>query len=69
MPDIDPTLRILYPADDGVGVCIVTPNPDCGLTIDEVAAKDVPAGRPFRIVSVDTLPTDRTFRAAWEYQP
>lgn len=30
-----------------------------------VAAKDVPAGLPYRIVHVDDIPTDRRWRAAW----
>ncbi len=33
-----------------------------------VAAKDVPAGKPYKIVDVSNIPTDRTFRGAWEYQ-
>jgi hypothetical protein len=32
-----------------------------------VAAKDVPTGKPFQIVNVSDIPTDRTFRNAWEY--
>lgn len=59
--------RIIYPNDNG-GVTIVIPSPDCGLTIEEIAAKDVPAGKPFKIVDVTDIPTDRTFRNAWEYQ-
>jgi hypothetical protein len=59
--------RIIYPKDDG-GVAIVIPAPDCGLTIEEIAAKDVPQGKPFKIVNVSEIPTDRTFRNAWEYQ-
>ena len=31
-----------------------------------IAAKDVPAGKPYRVVDVADIPTDRTFRAAWE---
>jgi hypothetical protein len=58
--------RIIYPTDDG-GVAIVIPAPECGLTIEEIAAKDVPAGKPYQIVSVDDIPSDRTFRNAWEY--
>ena len=59
--------RIIYPADDG-GVVVVIPSPDCGLTIEEIAAKDVPAGKPYKIVDVTDVPDDRTFRNAWEYQ-
>ena len=72
--------RIIYPNDDG-GVAIIIPAPDCGLTIEEIAAKDVPpivvfgpegsvlssSPRPFKIVDVTDLPTDRTARATWEY--
>ena len=58
--------RIIYPNDDG-GVSIVIPAPECGLTIEEIAAKDVPKGTPFKIVDVADIPTDRTFRNAWEY--
>lgn len=32
-----------------------------------VAAKDVPEGKPYQIVDVADIPTDRTFRDAWEY--
>ena len=59
--------RIIYPTDEG-GVAIIVPAPECGLTIEEIAAKDVPAGKPFKIVDVADIPTDRTFRNAWEYQ-
>ena len=57
--------RIIYPTDDG-GVAIIIPA-DCGLSINEIAAKDVPAGKPYKIVDVADIPTDRTFRDAWEY--
>jgi len=58
--------RIIYPTDEG-GVAVIIPSPECGLTIEEIAAKDVPAGKPFKIVDVADIPSDRTFRAAWEY--
>jgi hypothetical protein len=35
--------------------------------IEWVAQKDVPTGKPFQIVDVADIPTDRTFRNAWEY--
>jgi len=57
--------RIIYPTDDG-GVAVIIPAPECGLTIEEIAAKDVPAGKPFQIVDVSDIPSDRTFRNAWE---
>jgi hypothetical protein len=55
--------RIIYPNDDG-GVAIIIPA-DCGLTIEEIAAKDVPEGKPYKIVDVSDIPTDRSFRDAW----
>ena len=58
--------RIIYPTPEG-GVAIIIPAPDCGLTIEEIAAKDVPASLPFRIVEASDIPADRTFRNAWEF--
>jgi hypothetical protein len=58
--------RIIYPTDDG-GVAVIVPAAECGLTIEDIAAKDVPVGKPFKIVDVSDIPEDRTFRAAWEY--
>ena len=57
--------RIIYPTDDGVA--IIVPAAECGLTIEEIAAKDVPEGTPYKIVDVADIPTDQTFRDAWEY--
>lgn len=39
---------------------------ECGLSIEQIGQKDVPAGVPFWIVSVALIPTDRTIRNAWE---
>ena len=60
--------RIVYQNDEG-GVSIVIPTPEAleTMTIEEIAAKDVPAGKEFKIVSIDDIPSDRTFRDAWEY--
>lgn len=58
--------RIIYPTPEG-GVAVIIPAPECGLTIEEIAAKDVPAGKPFKIVAASDIPEDRTFRNAWEY--
>lgn len=56
--------RIIYPTDEG-GVAVIIPA-DCGLTIEQIAAKDVPAGKPYKIVDVADIPSDRSERAAWE---
>ena len=58
--------RIIYPLGGG-GVAVVIPVLDCGLTVEEIAAKDVPQGKPYKIVDVSEIPSDRTFRDAWEY--
>ena len=56
--------RIIYPTDEGVAVIVPA---DCGLSIEEIAAKDVPAGKPFQIVDVSEIPSDRLFRGAWSW--
>jgi hypothetical protein len=53
--------RIIYPNDDG-GVFVIIP----AVSI-ELAMKDIPQGKPYKIVDVSDIPTDRTFRDAWEY--
>jgi len=58
--------RVIYPTPDG-GVAILMPILDCGLTLDEIIAKDVPPGVPYKIIDAADVPTDRTFRNAWEY--
>lgn len=58
--------RIIYPTPEG-GVAVIVPAPECGLTIEEIARKDVPAGVDFRIVDAADIPDDRTFRNAWEF--
>ena len=56
--------RILYKQEDGT-VGIVCPSDNCGLTVEEIAKKDVPKGFKYKIVPVTYIPTDRTFRNAW----
>lgn len=58
--------RVIYPTPDG-GVAILMPIPDCGLTLEEIIAKDVPPGVPYKIIDAADIPADRTFRNAWEY--
>ena len=60
-------LRIIYLNNEG-GVAVVIPTPEAltSHTIEEIAAKDVPAGKPYKIVDASEIPTDRTFRSAWE---
>jgi hypothetical protein len=55
------TYRIIYPTDDD-GVAVVVPAP--GIEQTE-ALKAVPAGKPYLVVDVADIPTDRLFRDAW----
>ncbi len=55
--------RIIYPTDDN-GVAVIVPSP--GVTLEQVLLA-VPAGKPYKIVNAADIPTDRTFRDAWEY--
>lgn len=57
---------IIYPSPSVEGgIDILTPC-ECGLTIEEIAQKDVPVGLPYMILDRSALPTDRTFRPAWQ---
>lgn len=38
------------------------------ITVEEIAERDVPAGKPWKIVDVSEIPEDRTYRNAWEYE-
>lgn len=58
------TKCIVYQGD-GNSVFIVFPAPDCGLTIEQIALKDVPFGKPFKVIDVSDLPADHTQRNAW----
>jgi hypothetical protein len=56
--------KILYPNPDG-GVCVIHSTGE--LPIEDICQKDVPAGvaLPDRLED-DVIPSDRSFRGAWE---
>jgi len=56
--------RIVY--KDGDGVAVICPSPKWVGTIDELAKKDVPTGKKYKIVDTSTISSDRSFRNAWE---
>jgi hypothetical protein len=60
--EIDP---ITNAVTEGVAVIIPARFEDCGLTVEEIAAKDVPTGLPYKIVDASDIPADRSQRAAW----
>ena len=62
--------KIVYKQDSGVA--IITPilteiNPDTKVayTVEEIAKKDVPTGKKYKIINDSDVPTDRSFRNAW----
>ena len=64
-------MRIVYKNDDGT-ISILVPvltetNPDTGnlYTIEEIAAKDVPTGKKYKIIEDSDVSSDRSFRNAW----
>ena len=56
--------RIIYKKDDGT-VSIIVPITNSGLTVEQIALKDVPTGLKYKIVDVSDILSDRTFRNAW----
>jgi hypothetical protein len=57
--------RIIYTNTDG-GISVIIPAPDSDLTIEQIAAKDVPPNTDYKIVDVSEIPIDREFRSAWQ---
>lgn len=49
--------RIIYPTDDG-GVTVIVPAAECGLSVEAIAAKDVPLGKPYKIVDIADFPLE-----------
>jgi hypothetical protein len=61
--------RIIFPTDDGVAIIVPAPEwlAQEGNTMEVLAQMRVPSGKSFKIVDVADIPSDRTFRNAWEY--
>ena len=60
---------IVYPNQIVKGeIVVVHPNINCGLTIEQIALKDVPSGVPYILVNNADIPTgtDAMYFAAWE---
>lgn len=54
--------RIIYQNAEG-GVSVIIPTGE--IPIEDVIAKDLPAGVEYSVVDVSDLPSDRYFREAW----
>ncbi|QDP60266.1 MAG: hypothetical protein Unbinned834contig1000_32 [Prokaryotic dsDNA virus sp.] len=48
------------------GILAVTHPADCGLSLEEIAKKDLPSGKKFKIMDAEELPAWDEFRDAWE---
>ena len=57
---------VIFKQDNGV-VAIIRPTEEAlaKYGIEAIAAKDVPAGKPYKIVDASDIPTDRSQRNAW----
>ena len=57
---------IIYKQDSGV-VSVIYPTEEAIelFGIEAIAQKDVPTGKPYKIVDVSELPADRSKREAW----
>ena len=64
---IQVNLRIIYKTPEGT-VAILAPTQEAIdlYGIAAIALKDVPHGLSFKIVDSTVIPSDRTFRGAWE---
>jgi hypothetical protein len=58
-------MKIIYQEADG-NVCVIVPAEECSLTDEQTAVKDVPTGLKYKIVEDSVIPSDRSFRNAWE---
>ena len=59
------TKCIIYKRKNGM-ISILHISPNETHTIEEIAEKDVPSGLPYKIINLSEIPTDRTFRNAWD---
>lgn len=55
---------IIFPNETG-GVVFCYPVLNCSLTIEEIARKDVPAGKPYLLLDEDDVPKDHTYFEAF----
>jgi len=58
-------MRIIYKTAEGT-VSVLSPSKEWSGTMEELAQKDVPTGLKYKIVEDEVIPTDRSFRNAWE---
>jgi hypothetical protein len=57
--------RIIYPNNNTISVII--PSNNISMDVHEIARKYVPSGLKYKIINIEDIPSDRTFREAWIY--
>ena len=58
-------MRIIYKTPENT-VSVIMASPEWTGTMEELAQKDVPTGLKYKIVEDSDVPSDRSFRSAWE---
>ena len=58
--------RIIYYKEGHTTVTIGIPMDNTELTVEEMAKKNVPTGQKYKIVDVADIPSDSSFRDAWQ---
>jgi hypothetical protein len=56
--------RIIYRTPEGK-VAVISPSPFSPLSVEQVAAKDVPTGLSYKIVDAADIPSGRKWRDTW----
>ena len=58
-------MKIIFKNEEG-GVAVLVASPEWGGTMEELAKRDIPKGLKYKIVANSVIPSDRSFRNAWE---
>ena len=58
-------MKIIYKSEKNM-LCVIHPTSEWIGSMEELAQKDVPTGLKYKIVEDSVIPTDRSFRNAWE---
>ena len=62
------TKRVIFPNIETGGVVLLIPAPECGLTFEQIVAKDVPNNVPHQVLDADDVPSDHIYFNAWTYE-
>mgnify|MGYP003629220692 FL=1 len=58
-------MKIIYKTLENT-VSVISASPEWSGTMEELAQRDVPTGLKYKIVEDSDIPSDRSFRNAWE---